>query len=218
MHISKIFIIAVLGAVYLNGVNVAQSRDLVKPSEAANLPPIELGEVVKLFMPDQDREERSYLSFRQGADSENIYWLTNGVEENENGSSRVGLVRIRVEGERSTTLKQRNIELAWKITLSNSSMAKFSVENIEIRPDKDCFGPLTEGCYFEPEKSLKDSGILFELMCKKDYGANHARGYRLHSYGKKDIFAHWFASGGSGGYSAWFEILINKPSGDLCSI
>lgn len=96
----------------------------VYPSSAEKLNPMELGEAVLLFMPENSLD-RIYWDFR--ANEKNILWNTDGFEEKvwANGITEVfreGFLRIHVLGNVSHVLKKNKHELVWTVRYITKDM------------------------------------------------------------------------------------------------
>src|SRR5271170_122267 len=119
MRSRSLFAFATLA--FVAGVSIAQTVQSVYPSELRNAKSFELGELVLLLMPDAGSTSVGW-EFR--ADSP-IVWKTDGYKSIQlrNGTSYVrnGIVRVNVQGKRTTVLKQRVAELGWAVSYSTTS-------------------------------------------------------------------------------------------------
>jgi hypothetical protein len=146
----------------------------VYPDAAKNIEPVELGQAILSFMPNENDGDINW-NFR--SNSKNIAWLDSPYVQNEDGVTRTGLMRINVEGETSKILKKTSLELAWTVRYEAMN-SRFGVEKIYIAPgyahaslgdsNETCFGELFENCEFSPLKSLERSNISYKKIHIKD--------------------------------------------------
>lgn len=204
------------------GLGSCSKKVNVYPSAASKLKNIELGEAIYMLMPDEDTK---FLQWSHQSNNENIFWLNEGYKSTngENGyNSREGLVRINVQGVKSTILKKTLEELAWTITYINRSNPKFGPQVIELKPglsnsDGICFGTNFDNCTFNPINSLIGRNINFDIVCKSKALENWGKtGLLLSAKGKKTIKARWQTDGGSGGSSSIIEIYVGEQPDKLC--
>jgi hypothetical protein len=99
-----------------------------------------------------------------------VLWLTDGFAETSNGKSeRVGLARVRVNGQYPTVLKQQRFELAWTVRLETSVDPKFGPTKIEISPGPSdperCFGTLYDLCTFKPKDFVASRNFQAQEIC-----------------------------------------------------
>ncbi|MDO8754134.1 MAG: hypothetical protein Q7J80_09610 [Anaerolineales bacterium] len=166
----------------------------VHPPSAKKLPSIELGQALLLFMPDEASKFVGW-DFRSEAQ---IVWLSDGYEtrkdeKTQNTSVRHGLMRINVNGKKSTVLKKKKNELAWRVEYESNNPPKLGIETITLgpgTPTETCFGELYSGCAFDPIPSIKASGIKVKVLC----GGKHQIspidiGLELSHPGRRKIFA-----------------------------
>jgi hypothetical protein len=148
--------------------NESSNSDVyIYPEKVKDIKNIELGEVVKFYIPAFDKNkslEWSYL-----ANKKDIVWLNETYVEGDEGYERNGLLRINIMGINSTILKIKNMELAWSIKYVNNGNPKFGVDWVEIFPglesgDGNCFGSTTDNCSFDPTPSLENSNIKVEKI------------------------------------------------------
>jgi hypothetical protein len=150
----------------------AQATQEVYPKELQGTKPFELGELVLLLMPDSGARSVGW-DFR--AESP-ILWKTAGYQAGQRkGASlytRNGIVRVNIQGKKSTVLRQRIAELGWGVTYSSTlNNPNFGPEEITIEPGlprEHCFGSIYTGCDFEePLSSLAHAGIVATKICSK---------------------------------------------------
>jgi len=188
----------------------------VYPSVAGNLDPIELGQAIFMFIPN---EGISHIGWSYLSNSKKIFWLDETYKTSTNGelNLRTGLLRINVDGIKSTVLKKEVKELAWSVVYEGAGNPNFGVRKIDLKPgiddgDANCFGSTTENCTFNPINSMAKEGIKVDILCK----SSEATGLNLSAKGKKTIKAKWVTSGGSGGSSSWIELYVNDDPIELC--
>jgi hypothetical protein len=180
----------------------------------------ELGEAILLFMPNKNES----VNWDYRIDSP-VIWLTEGYTETGNYEKftekafRKGLMRINVDGIKSTILRKNKEELAWRIHYSTDNEARFGVESIALSIDggvnddrESCFGNLYGNCVFNPEKSMLNYGIHFKKLCEHE----GYTGYELTHPDKSKTLARTVLNYGSGGEESWFEIYFSKKAKDLC--
>lgn len=181
----------------------------VYPDAAKNIEPVELGQAILSFMPNENDGDINW-NFR--SNSKNIAWLDSPYVQNEDGVTRTGLMRINVEGETSKILKKTSLELAWTVRYEAMN-SRFGVEKIYIAPgyahaslgdsNETCFGELFENCEFSPLKSLERSNISYKKICENSsIGPGDIFAYELNFQGKKSAVLVWSSSVGSGGASS----------------
>ena len=121
---------------HLNGDSNNNGRSLhsvvnIDPPEAADLPPIELNQLVSLLVPKQGF---AGLGWDYMSESPEIKWQSDGYETSESAAIRYGLVRVRVNGQASTRLRKTREELAWNIQLITYGNPRFGPRSISIEP------------------------------------------------------------------------------------
>jgi hypothetical protein len=199
----------------------AQGVQDVYPTELQGTRPLELGELVLLLMPDSGVKSVGW-DFR--AESP-ILWRTAGYETiQKKGASlytRNGIVRVHIQGKKSTVLRQRVVELGWGVTYSSTFNPNFGPEEINISPGpprEGCFGATYTGCDFEePLSSLAHAGIAATKICGKHDMGEMVSAFALTHAGRRPTVMVWQASGGSGGSSAWLILKLNEtPNPSIC--
>lgn len=193
----------------------------VYPKAAEKIKPLELGEAILLFMPENSSESIKW-DFRENSA---IAWSTEGYKEENMGATetlsyRDGLMRIQVLGKKSHVLKKNKYELAWTVRYSSHANPKFGIETISLSPgiinsNEYCFGTLYDGCSFELYPSLKKIGISATQICENSKSKPQVVGYELTYSGKATTFARMENDFGSGGQTSSVMLLFKKPS-DLC--
>lgn len=178
---------------------------------------VELGEL--LLLPDNGQSDVPW-SFR--ADSP-IKWQTAAAYEEAPKSdiaTRLGWIRVNVQGRTSKILRQKKLELGWTVEYSNSDEGgahlppKFGVQRITIQPGSDgalaCFGTGFYGCDFkEPIASLVNAGIDLQTICSRRTTDGHISAFLLTYPGRRPTVMKWTESGGSGGLSSWITLELN---------
>jgi hypothetical protein len=232
MNKNKLLPMAILVVSFLSafGLSVVKAEDVIRGTtnnETLNgYRSFELGEAILLFMPDKNMESVGW-DYRIDAP---VIWLTDGYTAEDSRykeeAFRKGLIRINVEGVKSTILRKTKEELAWRIRYSTSNTPKLGVESIELSidggiGDKDadvCFGHLYNNCAFSPEKSMSAVGIHSTKICENNHSLTAGKiiGFELTHPDKRKTFARLFYSSGSGGDSASFELDFSKKEKDLC--
>lgn len=193
----------------------------VYPKTAEKIKPLELGEAILLFMPENSSKSVNW-DFRENAA---IVWNTEGYEaenmgSNETLSFRDGLMRIEVLGKKSHVLKKNKYELAWTVRYSSHANPRFGIETISLSPgilhtNEYCFGTLYDGCSFELYPSLKKIGISATQVCKTSKSQPHIVGYELSYSGKSTTYVRIEDDFGSGGQTSSVVLFFKKPS-NLC--
>jgi hypothetical protein len=207
----------------LLGVSVAhtQTAQLVYPNQLNHAKSMELGQLVLLLMPDAGSASVGW-DHRASSD---IVWTTNGYDSEQWGKEsayvRRGVVRVNVEGKRSTVLRQQVNELGWSVALSSTSNPSFGPEDISITvgtPDTDCFGAKYDGCNFDPPlKSLALAGIEAKKICAKTRFSDQVIAFTIVHPKRRPTLLIWEESGGSGGISSSLTMKLNdKPDASLC--
>jgi hypothetical protein len=198
----------------------------VYPIGASKVKPMSLGQAVLMFMPDAGVKhiDWSYLN-----KSNNILWLDDTYKFNQSNPDdslnfRTGLMRINVDGVKSTILKKTVKELAWSVVYQGPGNPNFGIQMIALTPgidngDANCFGSTTQNCTFNPINAIAKEGIKIDVVCKSTdvTGSTEVTGLELSAAGKKAIKARMITSGGSGGSSSWIEIYVNDNPSQLCS-
>lgn len=193
----------------------------VYPPSVKKLPSIELGQAILLFMPDEGSRYVGW-DFRSEAQ---VAWLSEGYEAKKDDkaqttSVRHGLLRVNVNGKKSTVLKKRKVELAWRVEYESSNPPKFGIETITLSPGtptETCFGELYSGCAFDPIPSLKASGIKVKIICRDKHQVSPVNiGLELSRRGKKKIFARYKWWRGSGGEQAFITLWVNGDKKSAC--
>jgi hypothetical protein len=142
MNKNKLLPLAILVVSFLStfSLSVVKADDAVRGTtnnETLNgYRSFELGEAILLFMPNKNES----VNWDYRIDSP-IIWLTEGYTETGNYEKftekafRKGLMRINVDGIKSTILRKNKEELAWRIQYSTDNEAKFGVESITLSID-----------------------------------------------------------------------------------
>lgn len=193
----------------------------VFPDSLTDKKPYELGEAILLFMPT----EQGGFSWGYRADTNDVYWLTDGYKEavEPNGKQsyyRNGLLRIHVQGSKVYRLKRVKHELGWTVRYTTKSNPRFGVEIIELYsgiPEDYCFGSLDTDCTFDPIQSLKASKINVKEICHRSEPGTNVIGYQLSHPERKLVTARLMTSTGSGGASTSFELISDSaPKVSVC--
>lgn len=188
------------------------------PPEVKKLQSLELGQAILLFMPRV--KESQYVGWDFRSESQ-VAWLSNGYETREDGSvKRYGLLRVNVNGKKSTVLKKRKVELAWRVEYGTSNPPKLGIEEITLgpgTPTEACFGELYSGCAFAPIPSLKASEIKVKILCEnKHQGSPVNIGFELSYPGRKKTFARYKWWVGSGGEQAFITLFVHGDKKSAC--
>jgi hypothetical protein len=194
----------------------------VYPTELEGTKVFEIGELILLLMPDKTEASIGW-DYR---DKSGIRWITDGYNERNQNTShdqyyRDGIVRVQVQGQKTTVLKKHKLELGWTVSYVNYSNPKFGPEEILItpgNPDKSseiCFGSLYDGCDFDPFKSIVAAGITVQKICHTS--GDETIGYQLSYPSKQTTFILWTTSGGSGGTSSDVTVKLLATSSNLCN-
>ena len=189
----------------------------VYPKAASNLKEMELGQAIYMLMPSVSS---GHIGWSYLSDSNKVFWLDDTYKTAPGGdlNFRTGLMRINVEGVKSTILKKVVKELAWSVVYGGPGNPNFGVQEISLSPgvndgDANCFGSTTENCTFNPINSMVKEGIKVDIQCK----SFESVGMELTAKGKKTIGAKWVTSGGSGGSSSWIELYVNSSPKNICN-
>ena len=189
----------------------------VYPASAAKVKPMGVGKAIHMFMPDVGLKHIDWAYLNK---SDAIQWLDDTYKSNPDGTLnfRTGLMRINVDGTKSTILKKTVKELAWSVVYQGPGNPNFGVQEIDLKPgiddgDANCFGSTTENCTFNPINSMAQAGIRVDVLCK----STEVTGLELSAAGKKTIKARMITSGGSGGSSSWIELYVNGNPSQLCN-
>lgn len=192
----------------------------VYPRQAQNLQSYEFGDLVNMYMLDEN-SEYPIINWDFNADNPNFIWLTDGVETDKDSGyiKRSGLVRVNFLGVVPRVLKKGKEELAWDIVYTTPYNQKDGVTSILlVQHDIGCFGVLGDNCRIEPFNSLKKSGIAYQKVCQDreniiDTG-NAVYGYKLTAKKKEPIYLTYRSSSGSGGSFSYYELRFSKDK--LC--
>lgn len=211
----KKYLFAILLAIFTH----TSHAEFVYPISAKKLKPMELGEAILLFMPDESLKN-IYWDYR--ANDKNILWNTDGFKQEKlwNGeiqSFREGFIRIHVLGKKSSVLKKNKHELVWTVRYTTQINPKLGIKAISIAPgltDEQCFGSLYEGCAFDIEDSLIKTGISVKKVCKERGAGFQILGYEISYPKRKRMFVRWNYNEGSGGSNANIELYTH--SDNLC--
>jgi hypothetical protein len=194
----------------------SRTRLKVFPRSAEHLQPIELPEFIASIVPEHAFGGMTWDYLSNGP----IVWITNGYERNKAETYRRGMVRIRVQGVPSTTLRQQREELAWTLSLVTNDPPKFGPRFLRLEigfPDAvNCFGDLDEGCAFTPSQALESSRIISNLLCPFHFNGNPGV-YEIRVDKKEPVLLAYFNSGGSGGSISEIEIHPFENREALCS-
>ncbi len=116
--------------------------------------------------------------------------------------------------------------MPWLVTLHGDALGKFGVDSVIFYPyvlasnpnvSGMCFGSTHENCDFTPFNSLKKVGISYKKICEKQMGAdNFDIVYLLSKQGKKNTYAIWSQSSGSGGSSNSFTLDFSTSNAEVC--
>jgi len=204
-------------------IGTTQTTQGIYPETLQGTKPFELGELILLLMPDSSA---TFVGWDHRADSR-IVWQTTGYETvpKADGTSkyvRNGIVRVNIQGKKSTVLRQRTTELGWTVSYSSVDPPKFGPEQITIEPglpqEGGCFGTNYEGCDFdEPLNSLSSAGVGATKICGKREMGGASSAFLLTHAARRSTVLVWVTSGGSGGSSAWLTLKLNeKPNAGLC--
>lgn len=191
----------------------------IHPQEAENLKSYEFGELVKLFMQD-DNSESDNINWDFNSENPDFVWITDGVENMELNEStifyRTAIIRMNILGVYPEILGKRKKELAWEIDYRAPSDTRFGVNSISITPYKfACFGNLGSNCILEPFKSLEASNISYQKICRDNLSAaSFTESYKLTVKDKKPIYLEYIYSSGSGGEGTFFELKFESK--ELC--
>jgi hypothetical protein len=157
------------------------------------------------------------------AGDSSILWLTDGIKRMDTGMSvRHGIAHITVSGKPPQELRRIWQDLPWSITLSAKGNPRFGPDKIEIqpgsyKPQDSCFGSRFTGCSFAPEEALKSDLLTARLICKTGQLGDDIRAYSVSSPGKESSLAVYVSSEGSGGKSAWLDIMPLAEAPNVCS-
>ena len=212
----------------VKNVNLSASRDSdIYPLSAKKLKPIELGQAILMLMPPVNMDSVNW-TYQQN--SPDIVWTDKGFKSNQGSNniynSKNGLMRITVNGEKSTIFKNKDLELAWSIVLQKFGDPANGPETIEIEPgiedgDANCFGSDTNNCAFNPLESLFMANIKIKEICEnKTLIQESIKGYLLQAKGKRSIRLLWETGYGSGGSSSTITLFIDSgyDKTDICNI
>lgn len=172
----------------------------------------ELGELIQNLMLDKDGQ---YFNWDHLANDSKILWLTNGYQENYDASNasyrstREGLIRVHLLGERVSELKDRKYEVPWQITYIGTQ-AKFGVDQIDLQPKGDFMS------FGDPLPSLKKAGVKFTEVCQRQQFGEAIKAYKLTARGKTEVYMMDITSSGSAGSSQWLTLSLNDISADWC--
>lgn len=230
MTLSKLLLIS---SVVLITTNSYGEVGPVYPNSLNGKETYELGQFVKLMMPEKNQE----ISWDWQANNKNIVWLDKPYREEydseyyENGMKYVrrGFVRISTLGKKATILQTRNTELGWKVIYSSENYPKFGVDRISLFPadnlDREmfdqsvCFDMIASNCEILPLNSLKTVGINAKLICNSNGTGKSSRIYRLSAPNKKSIYLHDYSTGGSGGiFNQYISLLLEFNEKTACQI
>lgn len=172
----------------------------------------ELGDLIHNLMLDK---ESQYLNWDHLANDTKILWLTQGYQEkydsynNSHQSTREGIIRVHLLGERVSELKDRKYEVPWQI-LYTGTQAKFGVNQIDLQPKGDFLS------FGDPLPSLKKAGVKFTEICQRQQFGDIVKAYKLTARGKADLYMMDIGSTGSAGSSQWLTLSLNDISADWC--
>ncbi|WP_160246229.1 hypothetical protein [Acinetobacter indicus] len=199
----------------------------VYPKQLKSLKPVEIGSMILKFMPT----EKSKVTWLTNANDSSIVWIDTPYQEHETRDGtpytiRQGAFRGNVQGVKSTLLKDKLYEMPWAIKM-NGGNSRHGVTDIEFYPaevdlqSKEtsmCFGNTHDKCTFSPFKSLTKSGIKYTKVCEnKEVSFEYSIAYLLSAKGKKDVYAIWSYSSGSGGDYNSFTLHYSEDKKEVCS-
>lgn len=184
----------------------SEARSLPYPQELSLLRPYELGSAILMLMLESGHGPGP-VGWAHGA-GEQIQWQqdtydrrkhSNGVEV----AFRLGLLRVHVGGEYSTTLKKVKRELGWTVEYRTTMPAKFGPDEIVLGPGvpgEGCFGTTMTGCSFGVEPSLRLVGIDYKKVCDNAAYGHHYTAYELrHPKREPVLMLHTYDYGSGGG-------------------
>lgn len=162
-------------------------------------------------------EGNSNFPWTHMSDSE-IVWVTEGIEHSNGVNTRVGRLRVNINGEISTVLKKKLRELGWSIMFFTKDVPKWGADLVALLPGMSdgqlCFGSSYKMCKFDIEDSLKKSSLEYEKPCSKG-SPHHPNVYLIRKKEKQPITAFLHTEGGSGGSYTMLQIRIYQGKGDI---
>lgn len=186
----------------------AETKLPVMPATAAHLQPIELGQLVLLLMPD----DKKPVDWDFRSEDPHLLWITSGIEKQDSTSVRKALARVHVNGNKSTILLTRKVEVAWVVTLM-AELAKFGPRLISIKLDQ-CESHCRN---ISPLLSLARSGIKAAQVCHFQQYGDSTTVWRLTNLNKRPTLFVEEIYGGNA-VSEWrYFIELQRDEKDLCA-
>lgn len=185
------------------------------PKQAAGLPTVALGELIKSALP------RGSSIGWDAMQIPSVRWITDGIETTETGySMRQGLARVRASGAAAKMLRQGWVELAWSVTLEAEENAKFGPEKVLLQPgttDSEyiCFGTRFQGCSF-PLTAITAPGLTLKMECERGPGGAHAIVFSASAAGGRSGTVVYQTDAGSGDITNSIEVLPGTAA-SFCS-
>ena len=180
--------------------------------EMKDFPIYEIGELIVNLMTDEDQ---LIFGWEHLQDDKHIKWLTSEYQEELNSqnnttfTSREGLVRVHIQGNRVGHYQAENIESPWLINYLGRE-AKLGVQSVEIAPVGDFQN------FPDPLASLKQHRVAYKTLCESTAGEEHTAVYALTAPKKQPIYLFDQSSAGSAGSSRWLTLYVQNPEKTWC--
>lgn len=184
----------------------------VVPEIAGDLRPIELSDLLIASLPSP--EGGSGLSWSSPRNAP-VAWTTPGYVQ---GASpwyvREGWARVRIKGDSSRILEERQKEMAWSIRLSTSVNPNLGAQEIQFKPggaEDGCLGPLTVGCDIDAFAVLIDSGLTYQHICSNETPGSATIVFSISYPRKRTTTLIYEGFGGSAGYQGLLLLSADDP-------
>ncbi len=155
---------------------------------------MELGEVIKLFMPGASAPAAASKSWANLPKHPRITWLPKIKVAGK--TATMAYVFIEANGHKYTRLRRRKELVPWEITVIGTPD---EIEQVEIQPGRDSWGSLGSDTILDFPKVLRKAGI--SATAKGEF--DRTLFYALRADGKKAFNLNAMYDSGSGGETSW---------------
>ncbi len=174
----------------------------------------ELGLLVREFMVDKSSKLGPLPSWDIFSENLKISWETSGAIRLDNRrEQRHGTAIITTNGKEFYQLEQRKVIIPWNITLTGD---KSGVQVVSIMPPGECFGSHGSGSDFDFKAAMHLAGISFKQLYEVPAGLGSAGAlYKISFPGKRDAWAAYSETWGSGGTTSFLYLIYPKDEKEL---
>jgi hypothetical protein len=206
-----VFAITVMALLLLTTTQTGFARPAVRPP-AVGTPPIELGELIALALPVAGSRAPGW-GYMESAP---IAWRRGSFERDTQGNTvRVGLARVRVNGQISTKLGRHPAEVAWTVMLQGSPNPAHGVNGVHIEPgelDQHCVGSGFANCVFQPEDVYSGTNAQHQRVCFVGAEDAYQSVYAISAPGRRPGYVVFTRSPSSEGETTWIDVSWSGPA------